>query len=79
MQKSLNLKPDCGWLATSGKEYQELLAADKYGFYVRSTDKKRHIIEIEKQKLLDAKDESGLKVLADDLSKQVQTLLSPQS
>ncbi|HTA77407.1 MAG TPA: class I tRNA ligase family protein, partial [bacterium] len=79
VQKALNSKPDCGWLATSGKEYQELLAAGKYGFYVRSADKKRHIIEIEKQKLLDAKDEAGLNALADHLSKQVQTLLTTQS
>ena len=77
VQKSLNLKPDCGWLAASGKEYQELLVAGKYGFYVRTPDKKRSIIEVEKQKLLNAKDESILKSLADKLSQQVQTLLAP--
>jgi methionyl-tRNA synthetase len=77
VQKSLNLKPDCGWLATSGKEYQDLLVVDKYGFYVRTADKKRTIVEIEKQKLLNAKDEVGLNALADELSKQVQSLLVP--
>jgi methionyl-tRNA synthetase len=75
IQKNLNLKSECGWLATSGKEYQDLLAVDKYGFYVRTADKKRTIVEIEKQKLLNAKDEAGLNALADELSKRVQNLL----
>ncbi len=79
VQKSLNLKPDCGWLATSGKEYQDLLTVGKYGFYVRTADKKRIIIEIEKQKLLDGQDQAGSDGLSNELFQQVQTLLSPQS
>jgi len=79
VQKSLNLKPDCGWLATSGKEYQDLLAVGKYGFYVRTADKKRIIIEIEKQKLLDCHDQAGSDGLSNELFQQVQTLLFPQS
>ncbi|HTA76705.1 MAG TPA: methionine--tRNA ligase [bacterium] len=77
IQKTLNVKPDCGWLATSGKEYQDLLAVGKYGFYVRTADKKRTIIEIEKQKLLDNQDQA--EGLSNALSKQVQVLLSPQN
>jgi methionyl-tRNA synthetase len=50
--KSKNLKPDMGWLAASSREYPELLAKGKYGFYVRTPDKKRVIIEIEKEKLM---------------------------
>jgi isoleucyl-tRNA synthetase len=79
VQKTLNLKPDCGWLATSGKEYQDLLAVSKYGFYVRTADKKRTIIEIEKQKLLDCQDPASSEGLSNELSRQIQTLLAPQS
>jgi methionyl-tRNA synthetase len=77
VQKTLNLKPECGWLATSGKEYQDLLAAGKYGFYVRTADKKRTIIEIEKQKLLDCQDQAVSDLLSNELSRKIQILLAP--
>jgi methionyl-tRNA synthetase len=79
VQKTLNLKQDCGWLATSGKEYQDLLAVGKYGFYIRTADKKRIIIEIEKQKLLNCKDQAGSDLLSKELSHQIQALLAPQN
>ena len=77
VQKSLNLKPECGWLATSGKEYQDLLAVGKYGFYIRTADKKRTIIEIEKQKLLNCQDQASSDLLSNELSHQIQALLAP--
>jgi methionyl-tRNA synthetase len=79
IKEKLNLKPDCGWLATSGKEYQELLAVGKYGFYVRTTDKKRTIIEIEKRKLINCKLPGGYEALRDELSNLLQALLTPKS
>ncbi len=79
VQKALNLKPECGWLATSGKEYQDLLTVGKYGFYVRTADKKRTIIEVEKQKLLNGKDPAGFDILLNELSHQLQALLVPKS
>jgi hypothetical protein len=79
VQKSLNLKPECGWLATSGKEYQDLLAVGKYGFYARTADKKRTIIEIEKQKLLNCQDQAASDLLSNELSHQIQALLAPQN
>jgi hypothetical protein len=60
-------------------EYPQLLAKGKYGFYVKTPDKKRVIIEVEKQKLVDCKLPDVFTSLCDDLSKQVQTLLSSQS
>jgi methionyl-tRNA synthetase len=77
VQKNLNLKPECGWLATSGKEYQDLLAVGKYGFYIRTPDKKRTIIEIEKQKLLNCQDQASSDLLSNELSHQIQALLTP--
>ncbi len=57
---ALNLKPECGWLASSSLEYPVLLAQGKYGFYVRTPDKKRVIIEVEQQKLADSKAVDGV-------------------
>ncbi|HVZ80388.1 MAG TPA: methionine--tRNA ligase [bacterium] len=58
--RSKNLKPEMGWLATSSREYPELLAKGKYGFYVRTPDKKRTIIEVEKEKLMDPRSVDSL-------------------
>ena len=77
MKQKINLKPDCGWLAPSGKDYQELLAKGKYGFYVRTPDKKRTIIEIEKEKLTsELKTENGRRFLIDYFVKEIETLLA---
>lgn len=58
--KAQNQKPDMGWLATSSREYPELLAKGKYGFYIRTPDKKRVIIEVEKEKLIDPRSTDAL-------------------
>jgi methionyl-tRNA synthetase len=57
---AFNLKPECGWLASSSLEYPVLLAQGKYGFYVRTPDKKRVIIEVEQQKLADPQAVDGV-------------------
>jgi leucyl-tRNA synthetase len=60
IKTAFNLKPECGWLAFSSLEYPVLLAKGKYGFYVRTPDKKRVIIEVEQQKLADLEGVDGL-------------------
>ncbi|HJT24135.1 MAG TPA: hypothetical protein VJ873_06130, partial [bacterium] len=74
--KAQNLKPDMGWLATSSREYPELLAKGKYGFYVRTPDKKRVIIEVDRQKLEDPKSAEALQEI---LLTEAQKLLTSAS
>ncbi len=74
--KAQNLKPDMGWLASSSQEYPELLAKGKYGFYVRTPDKKRVIIEVEQQKLTDPKFADALH---GSLLAEAQKLLNPSN
>lgn len=71
--KERNLKPEMGWLATSSREYPELLAKGKYGFYVRTPDKKRVIIEVDAQKLADPQ---SAETLHQNLLTETQKLLA---
>lgn len=75
MREELNQKPDCGWLATSGKEYQELISRGKYGFYVRTPDKKRAIIPFDKKEIINTRDSHEMYSFTGELFMDVRNIL----
>jgi methionyl-tRNA synthetase len=63
------LKLDCGWLASSGIEYRELLKDNKYGFYLKLPNKTRKILSLKKDALIKSFDKDDLyKILLKEIN-----------
>jgi methionyl-tRNA synthetase len=70
------LRLDCGWLASSSAEYKTLLEKNQFGFYLRTPDKKREIVAVEKAGLLKSSNPSDKDALFQVLLEQVKMALA---
>lgn len=73
LKSKTNTKPDCGWLAESGIEYKELQANGKFGFYFRTADKKRNILPVKKEILINSINTEVLDDVIEDLIKKINS------
>lgn len=71
--KPSNPKIEMGWLADSSREYPELLSKGKYGFYIRTPEIKREILEVDKNEMEDIQ---NLTALYKHLLAEIEKLIS---
>ncbi len=73
LKSKINAKPDCGWLADSGAEYKELQKSGEFGFYFRTGDKKRSVLPVKKEALIDSISTEVLDGVVEDLIKKINS------
>jgi methionyl-tRNA synthetase len=72
-------KLDYGWLASSGIEYKDLQQKNQFGFYIRTPDKRREIIEVDKGKLMASINDETFDSLYEELLTKIKETISGQN